>query len=229
MSVPFGMTCVVSCTLQVLEGIAAVHRNFPQATVVPTSMDAWTTALLAALPTLPAGALARVVDAEPGSTWVNGVGSDPRKERRYRVVARTAAAAVAAGDVDVSDPRYVRFQDLLVKEPEHTWGVSSACEGDYTDAQFYSPTYACTFGSAQYNTTVQSFFDQRNFIDRAVAALAALPLRQACTAALEASEPVHPVLSADVAPFVIGTTPVPLKGGVAVVFNESGAIVGLTR
>jgi hypothetical protein len=53
------------------------------------------------------------------------------------------------GRVDVLDPRYLLFQDLLLKEPEHTWGVSSACEGDYTDRQFYDANYSCTFGTAQ--------------------------------------------------------------------------------
>ena len=76
--------------------------------------------ILAAAPTLPGSSLPRVVDAEPGSTWVQGVATDPYKIRRYRAVARTAADAVAAGRVNTSDPRYVLFQDLLLKEPEHT-------------------------------------------------------------------------------------------------------------
>ena len=117
---------------QVLEGIAAVHRNFPNAEVVPSSMDAWTKAILANVSAL---SLPVVTDAEPGSTWVQGVASDPNKIRRYRAVARTAANAVADGRVDTNDPRYVAFQDLLLKEPEHTWGVASGCEGDYTDKQ----------------------------------------------------------------------------------------------
>jgi hypothetical protein len=45
-------------------------------------MDAWTERIVAAMPTLPEGSLPRVVDVEPGSTWVQGVGSDPYKIRR---------------------------------------------------------------------------------------------------------------------------------------------------
>jgi hypothetical protein len=95
-------------------------------------MDAWTEAVLADVSAL---SLPVVTDVEPGSTWVQGVGSDPYKIRRYRAVARVAARAVVAGRVDVDDPRYVKFQDLLLKEPEHTWGVASGCEGDFTDKQ----------------------------------------------------------------------------------------------
>ena len=75
------------------------------------------------------------------STWVQGVASDPYKIRRYRAVARVAAAAVAAERVDVDDSRYLKFQDLLLKEPEHTWGVSSGCEGDFTDKQVSQPCH----------------------------------------------------------------------------------------
>eukprot|EP00040_Diaphanoeca_grandis_P022348 m.119825 g.119825 ORF g.119825 m.119825 type:complete len:974 (-) comp28768_c0_seq1:249-3170(-) len=213
---------------QVLEGIAAVHRNFPNAEVVPSSMDAWTTAIVSSLPTLPEGSLPRLVDVEPGSTWVQGVGSDPYKIRRYRAVARAAANAVGEGRVDVEDPRYVLFQDLLLKEPEHTWGVSSACEGDYTDAQFYNPKYACTFGTTEYNVTVKSFLDQRQFVDRAVAALGALPLRSECEDALNQSKPEVPSLSG-LNPFTLTTSPIEVGGGINVTFNTSGAIVGLTR
>lgn len=135
--------------------------------------------------------------------------------------------AVAAGQVDIQDARYLMFQDLLLKEPEHTWGVSSACEGDYTDSQFYDPKYACTPGSSDFNITVKSFVDQRVFVDRAVVALADLPLRAQCEAALTSSDPVEPSL--------VGLTlfdmrlPVALADGVAVTFNASGAIVGLVR
>eukprot|EP01052_Picozoa_sp_SAG31_P013137 SAG31_NODE_784_length_12112_cov_10.538666_13_plen_369_part_00 len=191
-------------------------------------MDAWTRAILAKLPTLQDGALPVVIDAEPGSTWVQGVGTDPYKIRRYRTVARVAAYAVRDGRVDVQDPRYRRFQDLLLKEPEHTWGVASGCEGDYTDKQFYDPKYECTFDTQMYNTTVKSFVDQRRFIDRAVAALEDMPLRKECEAALVDSEPMIPVVSA-LASFIVGPHPITLAHGIEVTFNASGAIVGLSR
>ena len=198
---------------QVLEGIAAVHRNFPNAEVVPSSMDAWTESIVASLPSLPVASLPRIVDVEPGSTWVQGVGTDPYKIRRYRAVARAAAAAVTAGRVDVADPRYLLFQDLLLKEPEHTWGVASGCEGDFTDKQFYDPRYQCVAGSAMYNTTVKSFVDQRQFIDRAVAALADLqPLRDECEAALADSEPGVPSLT-EMKRFALGQNPITIGSG----------------
>jgi hypothetical protein len=53
----------------VLQGIAAVHRNFPNAEVVPSSMDAWTAEILAALPALPEGSLPTMTDVEPGVAW----------------------------------------------------------------------------------------------------------------------------------------------------------------
>eukprot|EP00035_Acanthoeca_spectabilis_P012198 m.217259 g.217259 ORF g.217259 m.217259 type:complete len:964 (-) comp15556_c0_seq3:239-3130(-) len=212
---------------QVLEGIAAVHRNFPNAEVVVSSMDAWARSVLASNSTLTESALPRVVDVEPGSTWVQGVASDPYKIRRYRAVARVAARAVAAGDVDPRDPRYTLFQDLLLKEPEHTWGASSGCEGDYTDKQFYDPKYSCTPGSAEYNMTVKSYVDQRTFIDRAVAALADLPLRNLCESELANSEP-KPLSTTDLEPFNIQET-VSLSGGIQIAFNKSGAILSLTR
>ena len=88
------------------------------------------------------------------------------------------------------------------------------------DMQFYDPKYECTFGTAMYNTTVKSFIDQRKFVDRAVAALEDMPLRQECEAALADSEPVVPETK-DLMPFSIGHTehPISLPGNISVTFN----------
>lgn len=79
-----------------------------------------------------------------------------------------------------------------------------------------------------YNTTVKSFVDQRQFIDRAVAALEDMPLRVECEAALADAEPAVPEIT-DLMPFTVGPHPIVLSNDISVTFNGSGAIVGLTR
>jgi hypothetical protein len=111
---------------------------------------------------------------------------------------------------------------------EHTWGDGGACEGDYTNKQFYDPTWeTCHFGSAGYETARKSWTDQREFVERAVAELGDLPLRAACEAALADAVPKPPSLS-DLTKWKQPTaSPVAIDGGVTVMFNGSGAIVEL--
>ena len=211
---------------EVVEGIEAVRRTFPKAEILPSTMDAWTEQLLQAKASLTEIALPTLVDVEPGSTWAYGISSDPMKMRNYRAVARVAAEWVRLGKVNVSDPRYREFQRLQLKLPEHTWGDGGACEGDYTNTQFYDPSYACAVGSAGYETARKSWTDQREFVQRAVAALGELPLRAAAEAALADAVPTLPSTTG-LHKFTAGGSPIKLAGGLSVAFNASGAITSL--
>eukprot|EP01062_Namystynia_karyoxenos_P018197 TRINITY_DN16765_c0_g1_i1.p1 TRINITY_DN16765_c0_g1~~TRINITY_DN16765_c0_g1_i1.p1 ORF type:complete len:936 (+),score=259.95 TRINITY_DN16765_c0_g1_i1:77-2884(+) len=211
---------------QALEGWAAVQRAFPNARVVLSSMDEWAAQLAAARPRLAPRALPAVSDVEPGSTWIYGISSQPRKMRWYRAAARAAAAAVRSGAVDPADPRLVEFHRLMLKIPEHTWGDGGPCEGDYTNAQFHNPIYPCRVGGPSFMKYQGSWTDQRDFVPRAVAALGGLTeLRRACESAIAESEPQEPVPSGW-APFDWAQAAV-TADGVTVRFAPTGAVVGL--
>lgn len=60
------------------------------------------------------------VTSEIGDTWIYGVASDPRKVAEYRELLRWRKAAMQ----QYGAAALARFDQLLVKLPEHTWSVS---------------------------------------------------------------------------------------------------------
>jgi hypothetical protein len=157
--------------------------------------------------------------------------SDPTKARRYRVVARALAAAVAAGDIARDDARLLAAYDQLIKLPEHTYGSNDGLVANQPWNNSWLDAHIANDSS--FERTESGWADQRKYIGRAVAALAdAQPLRAQIEAALAASEPA-PV---DVAPL----EPWPLTGrggapqgtvacgGVTIGFDGHGAISTLS-
>lgn len=70
-------------------------------------------ATLAALP---------VITDEIGDTWLYGCPSDPLKNVLFREISRRRADCVATGRCSIEDLAMQRFDRLLTKIPEHTWG-----------------------------------------------------------------------------------------------------------
>jgi hypothetical protein len=110
--------------------------------------------------------------------------------RQYRALDRVLTAAVANDGSILTDPRVVNFCRNLVKLGEHTWGND---EGglfniNYTNAYFdaHAPT------DPGFTNANASFIDQREYIDRAMAALGNHPLATPAAAALAAAEPSLP-------------------------------------
>ena len=63
-----------------------------------------------------------VVTQEIGDTWLYGCPSDPLKNVIFREISRRRAACVASKRCDPTDKTFQRFDRLLTKIPEHTWG-----------------------------------------------------------------------------------------------------------
>jgi hypothetical protein len=126
-----------------------------------------------------------VVTADIGDGWIYGVPSDPLKNTLFREAARQRAACVARGECDPTSAAMRAFDRLLVKVPEHTWGVAGQIfmpdYENYTNAQFdaaraaQQPTGFCNTTSsaeADYNTTVNSWLEQRLYVTDAPKLLA---------------------------------------------------------
>ena len=177
---------------EVLEGWRNLRLLFPAAKRIKTSsLEDFTDAAWKVRGALPA------VTAELGDTWIRGTASDPTKARRFRLVARALAAAVAAGTLASDDNRLVAAYDQLIKLPEHTYGSNDGLVANQPWNNSWLDAHIANDSS--FERTEAGWVDQRAYIDRAVAALAdAQPLRAQIEAALAASEPT-PV---EVAPLI---------------------------
>jgi hypothetical protein len=63
---------------------------------------------------------------EIGDGWLYGVPSDPLKNAQFRALSALRKGCLDNGTCDVSHPAMVAFDRLMVKVPEHTWGVAQS-------------------------------------------------------------------------------------------------------
>ena len=98
---------------------AQTQARFPNATLVLSSLDDFTLAILPIAETLPQ------VTGEIGQSWLYGAPADPAKVAAFRAARRVRNDAVSAGWLDASDPDLYNYERRLwVGGPEHNWGLS---------------------------------------------------------------------------------------------------------
>jgi hypothetical protein len=188
---------------EVLDQFDVARWQWPGAEVVASTFDAWWAEFAPAVPQLP------VYTTEMGETWLTGFGSDPRKNTFYRTAAREYGSCLAAGACDPADPRVHGFLLLLMKLPEHTWGLPTLSDtANYTNAAFAAARAA---GAGNYADAEASWAEQRAVGEvYAMGALGDHPLRAQIDAALAGLlEPAAP------APAAAGYTPVAAPGSTA--------------
>jgi hypothetical protein len=196
-----------------------VQREFPNAKIQASTFDNFfdnvITAEKAGIIKLP------VATSEISDVWMYGVPSDPLKMARYRLMARLQSII----PVKDEDPRIRRFRTLLLKIPEHTWGISiNAYLRDYTNysnADFHPLQYT----DARYKLCADSWQEQRDFLNKAYLALEDHPL----AAAIDEASQVLVANQPDFTDYVpISARDVINTGRFQVKFDEStGAIVSL--
>ena len=217
--------------------VRSLQQRFPQAEVDTSSFDAF----FAAANRPDAKRRLPVVTAEIGDGWLYGTPSDPLKNAQLRELARQRLGCIEAGDCDPASPELIAFDRLLVKVPEHTWGVAQGWflpdNVNWTNAQFDLARAQAAQGfvrnnshHADYNTTQNSWLEQRTYVTAAPSLLG--PKHAALAARMEAA------LAAIAAPAphsTSGFAPVPPAsfgrafqcGGRAVAFDRHGRIARL--
>ena len=117
-----------------------VSEDFPGATtVVASTLDDFVDAVLkekngAVVASLPH------IQQEIGDSWIWGCASDPKKLAKFRAAQREISQ-ICAGDKSPSaclsrSKALQRFSGLLMKAPEHTWGLHVDTFGNFTATDF---------------------------------------------------------------------------------------------
>jgi hypothetical protein len=122
-----------------------------------------------------------VITKEIGDTWLYGVPSDPFKNQMFRELSRLRRDCVERerDPCDpANDPTMKRFDRLLTKIPEHTWGEDTTWYlSKYTGYRSYplgdymnwtNPQFQAALDSPEYKMTVESWLDQRNYLTSAM-------------------------------------------------------------
>jgi hypothetical protein len=201
---------------EVLNAFSIARWTFPGAQVYASTFENYTAELATVADTL-----LPVTVQESGDNWVQSTTAAPLKAVFYRESARAFAACVAGGGCDTSDPRLYNFLRLLVKVPEHTYGMPSYPDTTHwTNEDFHA---AIASGDATYLTTLSSYTEQDDIAMVAgMAALADHPLAADINARMAAWAPAVPDVS--------GLTPVPQASWTAplAVGGASIALDGVT-
>ena len=180
----------------VLSVYAGLRARYPNANVHASSFDAFYDAYRA----LSAEQRDRlpVVTREIGDTWLYGVPSDPLKNMHFREMSRHRRACVAKGACDPEDLTMQRFDRLLTKIPEHTWGEDTTWylgdDANWTNAQ----AHPLMRTAPNYRMSVESWLDQRSFLSSALGVLtksaqpAYVGLAEDIKRSLESAKPRRP-------------------------------------
>ena len=182
---------------------AALRASYPSANVTASTFDAFfATAnqpeIKAQLP---------VVTKEIEDAWIHGVPADPLKNAQVREASRQRLACLDSGKCSKDSPAMQAFERLLTKVPEHTAGVAHMWflpdNDNYTNPQFDRARAQQPLGfvadnrkHADYNSTVNSWIEQRAFVTQAPLLLRhEYPeLAASISAALVALKAVEPAL-----------------------------------
>lgn len=234
---------------EVAESHARARRQFPDAEVQASTLDAFARELLLANPVLP------VVETEIGDTWIHGVGTDPQKTALFRRLDR-ATAHWEEAELDTPERRALNAcRRELLCVPEHTWGLDEKTHlGDYVNyarADFEAArkrdrvdaappegmesfgafrlnaedeTSTITTSEGTYSRFESSWKEQRDFLDRAIAKLSPV-LRDKAAAIRDGLVPRPPARAGRAlefaAPFRVGSWRCRLD-------EATGAVIELT-
>ena len=171
-----------------------------------------------------------VVTQEIGDTWLYGCPSDPLKNVIFREISRRRAACVASKRCDPTDKTFQRFDRLLTKIPEHTWGEDTTWYlHDYDN--WTNPQITSAMMQDNYNMTVESWREQRSYLTNSISVLEAdsayASFAKELRAALKALEPAQPATAGFTK--VASTSSVQQCGGVSLSFGADGGLASLHK
>jgi hypothetical protein len=194
------------------------QRDYPQAEVVASNLDAYARALLQIKDSLP------VFTQEIGDTWIHGVGTDPKKVAQFRTLQRLRRDWLKEGLVNASDANIFAFSQELLKVAEHTWGMDIKVHlGDFET--YEKRAFQAKRGQDHYRKVEASWAEQRAYIQHAAQTLGNTPNGIEAQRELNDLEPQTPDQRGYLQVYdldePIDTTHFSLR------FNEHGALCGL--
>jgi hypothetical protein len=192
---------------QVIGELSSLRARHPGWDVRASTLDAFAADADAARESLP------VVDAEIGDTWIYATASDPWKTAAFRGLQRLRSRWIREGNPAVAGPAFHRFSRELLSVAEHTWGMDQKsyladyenyARKDFEKARAIDTVIDgvpddCSFAREYAQGKVQSYrlieaswYEQRAYLHKAVAALRGTPLEGEAAEALNAGAPERP-------------------------------------
>lgn len=173
---------------QIRQIFGETRARFPGAEVVASTLDAFAAQLVTIQGQLP------VVTQEIGDTWIHGTGSDPKKVAQLRELLRLRRDWLEKGMVDPQNAGFKAFSRFLLLVPEHTWGLDLKTHlADFNT--YLSSDFRTALSQPRFQHFASSWDEQRAYIRSAVSVLGDSALGSEARRALQALEPLRPVLT----------------------------------
>eukprot|EP00038_Savillea_parva_P014002 m.9819 g.9819 ORF g.9819 m.9819 type:complete len:715 (-) comp2679_c0_seq1:122-2266(-) len=221
------------------DAFETIRKQYPAAEIEASTLDAFFQ--VANQPEVKR--LLPVITAEIGDGWIYGVPSDPLKNAQFRAACRLRRQCISDGRCDPQSAGMKAYDRLLTKIPEHTWGVAQAwflpdytnwSNTDFDKARAQQPNGFVSNNTvhADYNTTVNSWIEQRTWVTAGPAVLAHDEPGLAHDLAVELDAISHPQVPSSETGFTeISTsdltTPIHCDGGIEVQFGLDGSLTQL--
>jgi len=153
-----------------------IMQWFPDAEIIPSTFEDYLDDIRDFVPQLP------VISSELSDTWIFGIGSDPEKTMWHRAAQRILSSCISNEECSYEDPLIANFSRFLMKNTEHTWGLSISNLKQYGHTGYDSSEFrnALKAHDPVYKFLADSWVEQRTFgFDLALFALKSHPLRTA--------------------------------------------------
>jgi len=179
----YGDNMEIASAEEVRAWFKGLRERFPKAEIKFGRLDDHAAALESIRDTLP------VVTREIGDSWIHGVGSDPWKTARFRELSRLRREWLQSGKLAPVGKSYVDFSKNLLLVGEHTWSISHVPMLAEETATLNNPAFHQSRHSGLYQTVEASFYEQRDYLERAVESLADTAVYREARDVLDAPAP----------------------------------------
>jgi len=170
---------------EVIAVFEKLRRQFPEAKIVASTLNAFAKKLLTVRSSLP------VIEEEIGDTWIHGVGTDPGKVRTFREFSRLRNRWLASKSNAIFRDQIDQFTDHLLTIPEHTWGLDEKTH--LADYELYSrPELRKLRARKSTKRFESSWAEQRQYLIQAAKAVESTPLADDVKASLDTLIPAVP-------------------------------------
>lgn len=141
-----------------------LRRQFPNATVIPATLDMIADAVAPLRDQLP------IVTQEIGDTWIHGPASDPKLIAQFRELGRLRKTWLANGKLALRSATDLAFGSHLLLIPEHTWGLD--IKTYLRDWDIYEPApLQAALSKPNFQKTEASWVEKRANLTAAIASL----------------------------------------------------------
>lgn len=134
-----------------------LKTRYPESNIFPSSFEKYISKLIPIKNNLP------VINTEIGDTWIHGLSTDPKKIAEFRLISRYLEKN--SDKINKSSQIYKKIRLLLLKIPEHTWGLDQKIYLS-DDNNWNNKKFRSNLNNTNFKNIINSWLEQREYIPK---------------------------------------------------------------